>query len=49
MLPGTTIFATPAGPWARISDPAVAYDPLHDVWMISRLAIDARRVGRGAC
>jgi hypothetical protein len=40
MLPGTTIFATPAGPWARISDPAVAYDPLHDVWMISTLAID---------
>ena len=41
MLPSTTIFATPAGPWARISDPAVAYDPLHDVWMISTLAIDA--------
>src|SRR5215813_11378707 len=40
MLPATTIFATPAGPWARISDPAVAYDPLHDVWMISTLAID---------
>ena len=41
MLPSTTIFATPAGPWARISDPAVAYDPLHNVWMISTLAIDA--------
>ena len=40
MLPATTIYATPAGPWARISDPAVAYDPLHDVWMISTLAID---------
>jgi hypothetical protein len=40
MLPGTTIFANPAGPWARISDPAVAYDPLHNVWMISTLAID---------
>ena len=40
MLPATTIFATPAGPWARISDPAVAYDPHHDVWMISTLAID---------
>jgi hypothetical protein len=39
MLPGTTIFQ--GGPWARISDPAVAYDPLHDVWMISGLAIDA--------
>jgi hypothetical protein len=41
MLPSTTVFATPSGPWARISDPAVAYDPLHDVWMISTLAIDA--------
>ena len=40
MLPGTTIFADPVGPWARISDPAVAYDPAHDVWMISTLAID---------
>jgi hypothetical protein len=40
MLPGTTIFANPAGPLARISDPAVAYDPLHNVWMISTLAID---------
>jgi len=38
MLPGTTIYQN--GPWARISDPAVAYDPLHDVWMISGLAID---------
>jgi hypothetical protein len=36
MLPGTTIHA--GGPWARISDPAVAYDAEHDVWMISGLA-----------
>jgi hypothetical protein len=40
MLPATTIYATPAGPWARISDPAIAYDPQDDVWMISTLAID---------
>src|SRR5262245_28828017 len=39
MLPATTIYQ--GGPWTRISDPAVAYDPLHDVWMISTLAIDA--------
>ena len=45
MLPGTTVFATPPGPWSRISDPAVAYDPLHDVWMISTLAIDANVSG----
>src|SRR6188508_1905651 len=35
MLPGTTVFE--GGPWSRISDPAVAYDPLHDIWMISTL------------
>jgi len=45
MLPATTVFASPAGPWARISDPAVAYDPQHDVWMISTLAIDASVTG----
>src|SRR5207244_802048 len=31
------------GPWARISDPSVAYDPLHDVWMISSLAFGLAR------
>jgi hypothetical protein len=36
MLPGTTIHE--GGPWSYISDPAVAYDPEHDVWMISTLA-----------
>jgi Neuraminidase (sialidase) len=35
MLPGTTVYQ--GGPWSRISDPAVAYDPLHNVWMISTL------------
>ena len=35
MLPGTTVYQ--GGPWSRISDPAVAYDPEHDVWMISTL------------
>jgi hypothetical protein len=43
MLPGTTIYQ--GGPWARISDPAVAYDPAHHVWMISGLAIDASVFG----
>jgi len=36
VLPGTTGYE--GGPWARVSDPAVAYDPEHDVWMISSLA-----------
>jgi hypothetical protein len=35
VLPATTV--NEGGPWSRISDPAVAYDPLHDVWMISTL------------
>jgi hypothetical protein len=43
MLPGTTIYE--GGTWARISDPAVAYDPAHDIWMISGLAIDASVFG----
>lgn len=38
-LPGTTIFATPPGPYAAISDPAVAYDAAHSIWMISSLAL----------
>lgn len=38
-LPGTTVYATPAGPYARISDPAVAYDAAHHTWIISSLAL----------
>ncbi|HEY1332397.1 MAG TPA: sialidase family protein [Actinomycetota bacterium] len=45
-LPQTTVFATPAGPWARISDPSVAFDPKHGVWMISGLAINSAAVGK---
>src|SRR6185437_7824247 len=30
-LPGITSFSSPAGPYARVSDPSVAYDPKHDV------------------
>src|ERR1051325_5087156 len=40
-LPGTTIYANPAGPYARDTDPAVAYDPKHDVWLIFSLPLDA--------
>ena len=45
-LPGTTIYATPPGTWARISDTAVAYDPQDDVWMIEGLAIDSSVTGK---
>jgi hypothetical protein len=45
-LPGTTQFSTPPGPWARISDPSVSYDPKHDVWIIAGLAIDSGTIGK---
>jgi hypothetical protein len=45
-LPGTTQYSTPAGPWARISDPSVAYDAKHNVWMIAGLAIDSSVTGK---
>ncbi len=38
-MPKTTVYASPPGPWDRISDPAVAYDPKHDVWMAEGLSI----------
>ena len=39
-LPGTTVNATPPGPYPRISDPAIAYDPEHDVWLAQGLALE---------
>jgi hypothetical protein len=38
-LPGTTVFATPAGVYARASDPTVAYDAKYGVWLISYLGL----------
>ncbi len=46
-LPGITKFEG-AGPYDRVSDPAVAYDTAHDVWMISSLAITDVPFVRGA-
>src|SRR5213592_575195 len=40
-LPGITGFTNPPGPYARVSDPSVAFDRRHGVWMISSLALDA--------
>jgi hypothetical protein len=37
-LPGLTKFQD-GGPFDRASDPAVAFDPRHNVWMISSLAL----------
>src|SRR5512141_719575 len=38
-LPGTTVNSTPPGPYLRASDPVVAYDAKHGVWIISYLGI----------
>ncbi len=38
-LPSSTVFATPPGIYPRASDPSVAFDPKHNVWIISWLGI----------
>ena len=39
-LPGTTANATPPGPELAASDPSVAFDALHGVWLVSSLTIE---------
>src|SRR5919202_5749135 len=43
-LPGITTFN--GGPYARATDPSVAYDARHNVWLISTLALDASPSGK---
>jgi hypothetical protein len=38
-LPSSTVFATPSGVYPRASDPSVAFDARHNVWLISWLGI----------
>ena len=38
-LPALTRAARPAGRWGRASDPVVAYDSLHGIWLIASLAL----------
>src|SRR6267154_988835 len=38
-LPGTTPYSTPPGPYARVSDPSVAFDAKDGVWIISYLGL----------
>jgi len=40
-LPRTTVFASPPGPYGRVSDPSVAYDAKHGTWLIVTLALDS--------
>jgi len=44
-LPATTVYATPAGPYARDTDPSVAYDDAHHTWLIVSLALSASTTG----
>ena len=45
VLPGITGFTNPPGPYARVSDPSVAFDARHGVWMISSLALNSSPSG----
>jgi hypothetical protein len=47
-LPGTTALASPAGPYDRVSDPSVAYDARHAVWLIGTLALSTSGGPAGA-
>jgi hypothetical protein len=40
LLPGLTRASVPAGPHERASDPVVAFDAVHGVWLISTLALE---------
>jgi len=39
-LPGTTVNATPPGPEIGASDPVVAYDAVHSVWLVGTLTVE---------
>jgi hypothetical protein len=40
-LPSTTASSTPTGPWPIVSDPSVAWDAQHGVWLVVSLAVAA--------
>src|SRR3954471_7840006 len=44
-LPATTVVSSPARPYSRISDPSVAYDARHGVWLIASLAVGSSITG----
>jgi hypothetical protein len=43
ILPSLTVASEPGGPWQRASDPVVAYDSVHGVWLIASLAFTPRQ------
>ena len=40
LLPGITVESVPAGPERAASDPTVAYDAVHGIWLIGSLTIE---------
>jgi hypothetical protein len=38
-MPGMTPNSSPTGTYARVTDPSIAYDPEHDVWMVSSIGL----------
>ena len=42
LLPATTANASPPGPELAASDPSIAYDALHGVWIVSTLTIETK-------
>jgi hypothetical protein len=44
-LPGITVNANPPGPYQRVSDPSVAYDAMHGVWMVLSLPLNGGGAG----
>jgi hypothetical protein len=44
-LPGTTVYAKPAGTYQAVSDEAVAFDAKHGVWQIIMDGLDSYSVG----
>lgn len=45
LLPGLTRATSPPGPYERVSDPVIAYDRVHGVWLASVLTVDPRPGG----
>jgi hypothetical protein len=45
VLPGLTVHQTPAGPYDRATDPVVAYDPEHNVWLAQSLVLNEEAGG----
>ena len=40
VLPEVTIHNNPPGPYDRVSDPSVAYDAAHNVWLVASLGLN---------